>query len=83
MDKKSYLKAWNVEIDQMEQDFKKLIAVMIQITAINLMIYILSIVSMIAVGEDVPWKELNLLHLGYFILQIELAGICFGISALA
>ena len=27
------------------------------------------------------WKELNLLHLAYLILQMELAGICFGISA--
>lgn len=30
-----------------------------------------------------PWKELNLLHLAYFLLQAELAGICFGISAFA
>lgn len=60
---------------------EKFIAVMLQITAMNLIIYILSVGSMIAVGEEVPWKELNLLHLGYFILQIELAGICFGVSA--
>ena len=33
------------------------------------------------IGEEIPWKELNLLHLAYLILQMELAGICFGISA--
>ena len=60
---------------------EKLIAVFIQITAMNLIIYALSVGSMAVIGEDIPWKELNLLHLAYFILQIELAGICFGISA--
>ena len=60
---------------------EKLIAVLIQITAMNLIIYALSIGSMAAIGEDIPWTEINLLHLAYYILQIELAGICFGISA--
>ena len=60
---------------------EKLIAVLIQITAMNLIIYALSIASMAIIGEEIPWKELNLLHLAYFLLQIELAGICFGISA--
>ena len=36
---------------------------------------------MFAVGEQIPWKEMNLLHLAYYLLQIELAAICFGISA--
>ena len=60
---------------------EKLIAVLIQITAMNLIIYALSVGSMAAIGEDIPWTEINLLHLAYYILQIELAGICFGISA--
>lgn len=60
---------------------EKLIAVLLQITAVNLIIYALSTGSMMAINEDIPWKELNLLHLAYYILQIELAGICFGISA--
>ena len=60
---------------------EKLIAVLIQITAMNVVIYALSISSMAAVGEEIPWAELNLLHLAYYILQLELAGICFGISA--
>lgn len=60
---------------------EKLIAVFIQITAMNLVIYALSTGSIAAIGEEIPWKELCLLHGAYYILQMELAGICFGISA--
>lgn len=60
---------------------EKLIAVFIQITAMNIMIYVLSIGSIAAVGETIPWKEISLIHLAYYLLQMELAGICFGISA--
>ncbi len=60
---------------------EKLIAVLMQITAMNLLIYALSVGTIAAVGEAIPWKEISLLHLGYYLLQLELAGICFGISA--
>ena len=60
---------------------EKLIAVLIQITVMNLIIYALSVGSIAIIGEEIPWKELNLLHLAYYLLQIELGGICFGISA--
>lgn len=60
---------------------EKLIAVLIQITAMNIMIYALSVGSIAAIGEEIPWKEITLMHLAYDLLQIELAGICFGISA--
>lgn len=60
---------------------EKLLAVLIQITAMNLLIFALSAGSMAIIGERIPWKEMMLLHLAYFILQLELAGICFGISA--
>ena len=29
----------------------------------------------------IPWKEVLLLHLAYVLVQVELTGICFGISA--
>lgn len=60
---------------------EKLIAVLIQITVLNLIIYALSVGSMTMIGEEIPWKEVNLLHLAYYLLQVELAGICFGVSA--
>lgn len=59
----------------------KLAAVLIQISALNLFLYVLSVASIAAIDEAIPWKELNLLHLAYYLLQIELACICFGISA--
>lgn len=60
---------------------EKLIAVWILITAMNLIVYTLSVCSIAAIGETIPWKELTLLHAAYYLLQIELAGICSGISA--
>ena len=59
----------------------KLIAVLIQIFAMDLIVYAVSVGSMAAVGEEIPWEEVDLLHLAYLILQVELAGICFGVSA--
>ncbi|MGN0527348.1 MAG: ABC transporter permease subunit [Acutalibacteraceae bacterium] len=60
---------------------EKLIAVLIQITAMNIIIYALAAGSVAAISEEIPWKEISLLHLAYYMLQVELAGICFGISA--
>lgn len=60
---------------------EKLVAVLVQISALNLIIYAVSVGSMAVIGEEIPWKEVNLLHLAYYLLQLELAGICFGISA--
>ena len=60
---------------------EKLMAVMIQIVGMNILVLVLALVSIAAIGEPIPWKETLLLHLAYSLLQIELAGICFGISA--
>ena len=60
---------------------EKLIAVLIQITAMSLAVYAMTVGAMLMIGEEVPWKEINLLHMAYYLLQIELAGICFGLSA--
>ena len=60
---------------------EKLLSVLIRITALNGIVWLLSVGSIATIGETVPWKELNLLHLAYFLLQLELSAICFGISA--
>lgn len=60
---------------------EKLAAVMAQLLAMNAIILALALVSIGLIGEEIPWKELLLMHLAYFLLQVELAGICFGISA--
>lgn len=60
---------------------EKLIAVLIQITVMNIIIYVIAVGSIAVVGESIPLKEISLLHLAYYLLQLELAGICFGFSA--
>ena len=60
---------------------EKLAAVLLQITVWNLLLFAVSVGSVAAVGESIPWKEFVLLHLAFFLMQIELAGICFGVSA--
>lgn len=60
---------------------QKLLAVFAQIGILSVVVYTASVLSMTAVGETIPWKEVNLLHIANFLLQIEIAAICFGISA--
>ena len=59
----------------------KLAALVIQIVVMNAVIFALSAACIATIGEEPAWKEICLLHLAYFLLQLELAGICFGISA--
>ena len=60
---------------------QKLLAVFSQILILNIVVCVAVIISMTAIGETIPWKEVWLLHIANFVLQIELASICFGISA--
>ena len=59
----------------------KLAAVLVQVTALNVIVLAVSLLSMVLVGEEIPWRPVLLLHLAYYLLQLELAGLCFGISA--
>ncbi len=59
----------------------KLIAVAGQVLILNAVVYALAIGSIAMIGEEIPWKEVSLMHLAYLLLQLEIAGICFGISA--
>lgn len=60
---------------------EKFAAVIMQIVFLNLFVLAAAVVSIVLIGEEIPWKEISLLHSAYFLLQIEIAGICFGISA--
>lgn len=60
---------------------QKLCAVVIQIVALNVIVVLASAASIAMIGEDIPMKEFLLIHVGYFLLQLEIAVICFGISA--
>lgn len=59
----------------------KLVSVLIQIVVLNVIVWLLAMGSIAAIGEPIPWKEFTLLHLAFFLLQIEIACVCFGISA--
>ena len=59
----------------------KLAALMLQILILNLLVYAMAVGSVAAIADLIPWKELTLLHLAYLLVQVELGGICFGISA--
>lgn len=60
---------------------EKLCAIILQIVIMNILVFLMSIVSIAYIGEEIVWEELWLLHFAYFLVQIVLAGICFGISA--
>lgn len=60
---------------------QKLISVLLQVVVLNLIVFAVVIAGMLAIGETIPWEEMCLLHVAFLLLQIELAGICFGISA--
>lgn len=60
---------------------EKLLAVYAQVVALNAAACVVSVGSIAAVGESVPWKELGLLSLAYLLLQAEIASVCFGVSA--
>ena len=59
----------------------KLVAVLLQIISLEIIVFALSLCSITAVGEDIPWKAICLLHLSNSIMHIEIACVCFGISA--
>ena len=59
----------------------KLAALVVQIVVMNVVIFALSAACIAIIGEEPAWKEICLLHLAYFLLQLELAGVCFGLSA--
>ena len=60
---------------------EKLAAVLVQVTAMSLALLAVALAAIKYIGETVPWMELFLLHGAYWLLQMELACLCFGISA--
>lgn len=60
---------------------EKLTAVVLQIILLHLLALTLAAVSIVLIGQEIPVKEIGLLHLANFLAQLELACICFGVSA--
>lgn len=61
--------------------FEKLAAIITQLFLMNIVIILISVISFAAIGEEFPLKEFALLHLAYFLLQLQISAVCFGISA--
>ena len=59
----------------------KLVSMLVQIVVLNVVVWLLAMGSIAAIGEPIPWKEFTLLHLAFFLLQVEIGCVCFGISA--
>lgn len=60
---------------------EKLLAVFLQIVILNLVVVGVTALSTGMIGETPEFKTMALLFLAYFLLQIEVAAICFGLSA--
>lgn len=60
---------------------EKLCAVFLQIVMLNAVAIGFTALAVIVIGEDVSVKTISLLFLAYFLMQLEIAAITFGISA--
>ncbi|WP_289301054.1 ABC transporter permease, partial [Sporofaciens musculi] len=60
---------------------QKLAAVLIQIFLMNVIVITVTSASIWGIGESPDMRPLILLFLAYFILQVEVACVCFGMSA--
>ena len=60
---------------------EKLVAVLLQVLIFNAVIALIAVGSICLIGEPLPGKELLLLNTAYLVMQLELALICFGLSA--
>lgn len=60
---------------------QKFCALFLQIFILNAAVILITVFSTYAIGESPDEKTLALLLFAYFILQIETASVCFGISA--
>lgn len=59
----------------------KFLSVICRIFEMNIAIFLIVLVSIAAIGESIPLTELILIHVAYLLLTLEIAGICFGVSA--
>lgn len=60
---------------------QKLLSVLTQVIILNMFVVGVSLISALFIGESFAIKEFLLLHIAYLIMQIEIACICFCVSA--
>lgn len=60
---------------------QKLLAVWVQVTILNLAVIAVTALSVLAIGEKADVGTMALVFLAYYLMQIEVAAVTFGISA--
>lgn len=60
---------------------EKLLSIIFLLIVFNIIVISITLLSFLIIGEEVPWNEFVLLHISYFLLQLVIACVCFGISA--
>ncbi len=60
---------------------EKLLSVMIQILSLNIVVALITLLATVAIGETLPVGETTMLLIAFTLLQIQIAGITFGLSA--
>ncbi len=60
---------------------EKLLSVFVQILILNIVVITITIVCILIIGEDTEVKTLAQLFLAYFLMQLEIGAVTFGISA--
>lgn len=60
---------------------QKLLAVVVQVTLLNLAVIAVTAVSMVMIGESADTKTMALLFFAYYLMQLEIAVLTFAISA--
>ncbi len=61
--------------------FQKLSAIFLQLLLFHAAVILITVLSVAVIGEKPDLKAFSLLFLAYFLLELEIAAICFGISA--
>ena len=61
---------------------EKLLSVLVRLLILNSAVVIASLACILAIRADMDYGKFALLFLSYFILQMEIAGVTFGLSAL-
>ena len=60
---------------------EKLLFSIFHIVTVNVAVAIVSVLGSLVIGVDADYGEMLLILLAYFLMQIEITAICFGISA--
>ena len=60
---------------------EKLFSVITQIIVLNISVMAVSCIAAPVIGESPEWEKMALIFLAYFLLDLEVAFICFGLSA--